>query len=495
MQPNKNFKPILLAGILLLFTITVISAIKSKVKLKQRAVPTKVAIAPSEVDDSYYKIPDNITYNGKTVLNKAGLLTLSTETGHNFYLVNDTANNTGFLYAEVKADNYNPTDKVRAPLNISLVIDRSGSMEGDKLAYVKKAADFLIDKLNEQDMLSIVVYETQVGVIQKSAPVSNKQYLHTLIANVVTGGGTNLGGGMEAGLQQVKNTYKSGYVNRVLLLSDGLANEGIVDPLQLKTIVKKWFNQESVSISTFGVGNDYNENLMTSLAENGGGNYYYIKDPKQIPTIFEKEINGLLTLVAKQATLKIKLPSSLMVQRVYGGNYEMDQNELVVNLKDVFANETKAILVKFKINTGTNTDLALTTVLNFEDATQNSEKKELQNLNTILPIDDVKQYLSNFSERVMQQCTMFETNDLMEKTMKAADEGDYDKARKLGITTKGYFDVNSAKISKSNEIIMQDSIVSYYNVNLKDIDQKSEGEIKSIQKVSKSANYTLRTKK
>jgi len=234
---------------------------------------------------------------------------------------------------------------------------------------------------------------------------------------------------------------------------------------------------------------------MTSLAENGGGNYYYIKDPKQIPAIFEKEVNGLLTLVAKQATLKIKLPSSLMVQRVYGGNYEMDQNELVINLKDVFANETKAILIKFKINTGTNTDIAMTTVLNFEDATKNSEKKELQNLNTILPIDDVKQYLSNFSERVMQQCTMFETNDLMEKTMKAADEGDYDKARKLGITTKGYFDVNSAKISKSNEIIMQDSIVSYYNVNLKDIDQKSESEIKSIQKVSKSANYTLRTKK
>ncbi len=495
MQSKRKIKPILLAGILLLITLTVVSAIKRKVKLKQPTIHSIVVNAPANQDDSYYKIPDNINYNGKDVYNKAGLLSLSTETGHNFYVVNDTVNNTGFLYVEVKADNYNPTDKVRAPLNIALVIDRSGSMDGDKLAYVKKAADFLIDKLNEQDQLSIVVYETHVGVIQKSAPVSNKQYLHTLIANVVTGGGTDLGGGMEAGLEQVKSTYKSGYVNRVLLLSDGLANEGIIDPLQLKAIVKKWFNQESISISTFGVGDDYNENLMTSLAENGGGNYYYIKDPKQIPTIFEKEVSGLLTLVAKQATLKIKLPSSLMVQRVYGGNYEMDQNELTVNLKDIFANETKAILIKFKINSGTNTDLALPTILNFEDATQNSAKKEIRNLNTIRPIDNLKDYLSNFSERVMQQCTMFETNDLLEKTMKAADEGDYDKARKLGLTTKGYFDSNTSKVRKNNEIIMQDSVLSNYNVNLKDIEQKNEMEIKSLQKMSKSSNYTIRTKK
>jgi Ca-activated chloride channel family protein len=495
MQPKLTRSLFLVTGVFLLLTTFSFYSFRSSTSASFRMTEAPAEPVAVVIDDNYYKIPDSVTYNGRAMLSKAGVLSLSTELGHNYYLVNDTVNNTGFIYAEVKAGDYTPADKTRAPLNIALVIDRSGSMTGAKLQNVKKAADYLIDKLNDKDMLSIVVYESQVGVLQKSARVTDKKYLHDIIASIETAGGTNLCGGMTEGFNQVKNAYKSGYVNRVLLLSDGLANEGISDPLVLQNTAKKWFNGESISISTFGVGNDYNENLMTALAENGGGNYYYIKEPTQIPSLFEKEVNGLLSLVAKQATLKFTLPQQVVVTRVYGGNYEMDRNVMTVNLKDIFAKETKGILVKFKIKQGANTELPVVTHLDFEDATANNRKAAIENLNVIKPVTDLKMYMANFSERVMQQCTMFESNDLLEKTMKAVDERNYDKARTLGFTTQVYLTGNKSKFTPTKEIQLQDSVVGTYNTELKTIERKNATELKEVQKMSKSANYSIRGKK
>ena len=280
-----------------------------------------------------------------------------------------------------------------------------------------------------------------------------------------------------------------------MLLSDGLANEGITDLTTLTNTAKKWFNTEGISISTFGVGTDYNENLMTKLAENGGGNYYYIKEPDQIPGILEKEVNGLLAVVAQQAQFTFTLPAGISIMRVYGGNYEMDKNQMAINLKDIFSNDTKAVLVKFKIKKGTNTDLVFATRLTFTDATDNNSAKAIDNINVMKPVTDRDVFLKNFSERVMQQCTMFESNDMLEKVMKAADDRDYDKARKLGENTQGYTKSNMAKFAPTPEIAIQDSVIGTYNIKLKDIDQKSDEEKNEMQKVSKQQNYYMRVKK
>src|ERR1019366_5442413 len=173
MTPKSNLKLFLSAGILLLLVATLLSSFSHK-----RILAPKTFIEPAAQfasADDYYKIPDGATYNGQQMLNNAGYLTLATELGHNYYMVSDTINNTGFLYTEIKAADYSPTDKARAPLNIAIVLDRSGSMQGAKLANVKKAADYLIDKLNDKDILSIVVFESGVGVLQKSAPVTDKK--------------------------------------------------------------------------------------------------------------------------------------------------------------------------------------------------------------------------------------------------------------------------------------------------------------------------------
>lgn len=496
MKPNYSvrlFIPIFF-GLCILTIISILGfTFPAFYKKPTASIPPPAFINTSS--DDYYIIPDGIKYQGNMVTQKKGLISLSTETGHNYYRIASDTDNTSFLYTEVQVDDYTMPDQQRLPLNISLVIDRSGSMRGEKLLNVKAAGKMVVDKLNENDFISIVVYESNVGVLQKSIAVKDKNALKEIINNIVDDGGTNLGGGMIAGYEQVKSTYKSGYVNRVLLLSDGLANEGITDFNILTSTSKKWLNDEGISISTFGVGNDYNENLMTSLAENGNGNYYYIKEATQIAAMVEKEINGLMSVVAQQAILKYELPLDIIITRVYGGNYEVENNILSIQLKDLFANEKKAVLIKFKIKNTATAHLIFSTQFSYIDATKSNQPMSIVNQNIIKPTSDLSLYLSNFSERVMQQCILYETNDMLEKTMQEVDARNFENAKISGSKNMGYYQLNAAKVSKSEEMQRQETSINLYDKRLDSIEYVTDYELKSIQKESKSENYLIRKKK
>ena len=157
--------------------------------------------------------------------NEFPALTFKTGLGNNKFLLNEFGN-VGYYYAEAKACELKTDGQARTPLNISLVIDRSGSMDGDKLKHAKLAAQFVIDQLSPEDYVSIVQYDDAVDVVSTSNRVGDKQLLKRKVDAISAGGSTNLGGGMLEGYHQVKSTYNDGFVNRVLLLSDGLANVG-----------------------------------------------------------------------------------------------------------------------------------------------------------------------------------------------------------------------------------------------------------------------------
>lgn len=210
----------------------------------------------------------------------AGLIDWQVRADHTYYL-RDAANDP-YLYISLKSGESEECHN-RPPLNISLVLDRSGSMAGEKIAYLRRAAKFVIDQLDSRDILSIVNYDNVVEVMSPSAPVRNKEALKGLIDRLTDRGNTNLSGGMLEGYTQVAITKREGYINRVLLLTDGLANEGIIDPARLKAIVQKKLRSDGIAISTFGLGAGYNEDLLTGMAEVGGANYYFIDKAERIP--------------------------------------------------------------------------------------------------------------------------------------------------------------------------------------------------------------------
>ena len=170
----------------------------------------------------------------------------------------------------------------RPRLNLALVIDRSGSMsEARKLDFVKTAAHQLVDMMAPDDILSIVAYDHHVQVPWPSRPVGrDRTQLHQIIAGLYPGGATYLSGGLEEGYRQAKCGRRRGSLNRVLLLSDGLANRGVVSRGDLRERAAV-MSEKGISVSTFGVGHHFDEELMMMVAGGGGGNYRYLDDPER----------------------------------------------------------------------------------------------------------------------------------------------------------------------------------------------------------------------
>jgi len=177
----------------------------------------------------------------------------------------------------------------RRPMNLSVVLDRSGSMsEEGKMHHAKAALCALIDRLEERDLFSLVIYDDEIEVLRHACRVADREHLKRIIREIEPRGWTNLGGGLQTGLELASQNARPEYVNRVVLLSDGLANRGVTDPEELWRMAA-CYRARGVSVSSMGVGLSFNENLMLGLAEQGGGNYYFIESSRSLASVMGRE--------------------------------------------------------------------------------------------------------------------------------------------------------------------------------------------------------------
>lgn len=240
-----------------------------------------------------------------------------------------------------------------APLNFCLVLDRSGSMQGAKLAALKDATKRVIDTLTPQDTVAIVLFDDQVQTLAPAAPVVDKDALKAQIERIEEAGGTAMSGGMRAGQDELRKHAAPDRVSAMLLLTDG---QTWGDEDQCRTIAGE-LGQESVRITALGLGAEWNEKLLDDLAEATGGASDYIADPAQITTFFQRAVRAAQGTIAQDARLLLRLARDVTPRAVYRvtpiianlGYQPIGQNEVAVRLGNLESDAPASVIVELML--------------------------------------------------------------------------------------------------------------------------------------------------
>lgn len=386
-------------------------------------------------------------------------------------------------------------EQQRLPLNICMVIDKSGSMSSDnKLENVKKAALFVVDNLSKDDYLSLVSYDTHVYTVISSNLALNKEHLKAIIQDITSGSSTNLSGGLLEGYAQVAVNFKRGYVNRELLLTDGLANTGITNPLQLKKIVAEK-NRDGYTLSTFGVGSDFNEDLLTTLAEFGGANYYFIDSPDRIADIFSNELQGLLSIVAQNAVIEIEPAAGVKISDLFGYTYTTDENKIKVKLNDIFSEETKSILIKMDLPGTSKDNIKICDVTIKYDDVVLKNQRIIETFSPAIEIaSDEKLVHESKNPIVHENIALFESIKLLDEAVSHIDQRDYEKAEE-SIQNNLIFLKENLNSQSSKRLKQQMLNVVKYSDQSKEAENMDAMEKKMMQKSIKYESYLQKKKK
>jgi Ca-activated chloride channel homolog len=215
------------------------------------------------------------------------------------------ANQAQPVHAVLKLTAEKRTSERKSPLAFCAVLDRSGSMKGKPLEEAKKACETVVRHLGTQDWFGLVIFDSEAQVLFPLQKVSRKDALLAKIQTITDGGSTNLTGGWMLGRDELKKAPPE-ISRRILLLTDGHLNAGIVDPVQVERIITGGLEADRVRTTCLGFGDEYLEDLLRQLAKVSGGDFYDVDSPEKLPIIFREVLQGLQQTSAQNVRVRIQ---------------------------------------------------------------------------------------------------------------------------------------------------------------------------------------------
>jgi Ca-activated chloride channel family protein len=252
----------------------------------------------------------------------------------------------------------------QVPTDTVIVLDRSGSMgEDQKWYFATQAIYSLLDRLRPSDRIALVTFDTHAQTNSSLVPADdpNTRRIESIVRSLRPGASTNLGDALILAESIVSNARASERRSRVVLLSDGHANTGIVDPTHLAAIGRRIADRGSV-LSTIGMGLGFNENLMASLADHGMGSFDFLEHLESLGTILARELSDSRQILAEGSEIRIHLPSGVELVDVAGFPFELDEGAAIIRSGQIFQNSTKRFTTTLRVDNHKLTEYKINTI-------------------------------------------------------------------------------------------------------------------------------------
>lgn len=320
--------------------------------------------------------------------------------------------------------------QARRPLNLSLVLDRSGSMGGRKLAQAIRASKLLVDRLGERDTLSVVTYDDTVRTVQKPTKVTDRKAIKDILGKVRAGGITNLSGGWLEGCGHVRKGRDEISVDRVMMLTDGQANMGVTDPRKLVGLAREQA-EAGVVTTTLGFGNGFNEDLLIGMADAAGGNFYFIQSPEDAEEVFRIEVEGLSSVIARELTATVRPAGGVTITEVLSSaRYGAKDGVYDIHVGEVYAIEPRTLALTLTLPAFETGDATLATV---ELAWQTAEgdtvvERTAQLAITAAVVSPEEAAQAGEDPAVVRACSKLRIGRAKEEAIGLADKGQLAKA-------------------------------------------------------------------
>ena len=341
------------------------------------------------------------------------------------------ADKPGTAYVKVTLAADKVAAKSRPSANLAIVLDRSGSMHGAAIERAREAACEAVKRLDERDIISVVAYDDVTETVVPAQRVVDREGIIAKIRRIEARGMTALFAGVAAGASELAKFRSKCEISRVLLLSDGQANVGPSTAEELGRY-GAMLMKDGIAVSTVGLGNGYNEDLMTRLSQKSDGNSYYVADSKGLTKVFASELGDVLSVAATKVQLKVRFGEGFVPVQLVGRDGRIADGVVTIDLNQLYGGQEKYVIVKCDAAPGKAGDAReiAKAEVSYDDATSGGQRVAT-GVAAVTYSTDAAAVAASVNRNVVKERVLNENALRLEGAIRAADKGDFENAQRL----------------------------------------------------------------
>ena len=341
------------------------------------------------------------------------------------------ADKPGTAYVKVTLAADKVAAKSRPSVNLAIVLDRSGSMHGAAIERAREAACEAVRRLDERDVISVVAYDDVTETIVPAQRVVDREGIIAKIRRIDARGMTALFAGVAAGASELAKFRGTCEISRVLLLSDGQANVGPSTAEELGRY-GAMLMKDGVAVSTVGLGNCYNEDLMTRLSQKSDGNSYYVANSEDLTKVFASELGDVLSVAAAKVQLQVRFGEGFVPVQLVGRDGRIADGVVSIDLNQLYGGQEKYVIVKCDAAPGKAGDAReiAKAGVTYVDVVS-GRKCGASGVAAVTYSTDAAAVAASVNRNVVKERVLNENALRLESAIRAADKGDFENAQRL----------------------------------------------------------------